>query len=634
MGQAPCCACGPDQDASKQAQDLQRRSLFGSEELCLDLSGDYVFLSSDGLSIIDTCHFRIRDGKGHITYGVHSDQNRDVTWDGKVIKSVGHAHPDVVLQEDGDFMSIGSRNCFREASEHWERLQLNRPLSESRRLKERVSLDQEEKEHALESNPYVRTSFDSPLYAALSSGSVRLVRGSFIKDCWETRRPWPMRQEMPESGFWSAAEACRMWRMYGPVFFFALSYAWLHPVLNDPDMWHLERLACILEEVQRCSMARFLWFWKRGIVDKAAPGPPEDVGLFVDYCSLPQRDPNRGIERSPEELQQLITGLGVADIIYGHANTSVIRIASVPPSHQRKYSLRGWPSFELCVSDAKPEYSLKVLHFDDTFRPQENNLQGMELFHSNSSQSHSPPQTPEQFKLDLQRKHSELQQMSPKMPLFGNADDERVVFERYSHVWRQLSQRQVLAYRNVGWCAEEALKLASVIPAFAKLKSLALAGNPIGAEGLLAVFRSLPAELEELTIKNSCAEQAVDDVAPELSRLTHLRYLDLSFQDWGDRGTSLLVSAMPKSVRQLELVKVGMENLGAVSLAERFPQLQALWINYNPLSGKAADVLIDALPTSNLEKIHLGMTQLSEDQKERFRSTWTSMGRNLDCLRL
>jgi hypothetical protein len=71
--------------------------------------------------------------------------------------------------------------------------------------------------------------------------------------------------------------------IYGPVFFVALSYAGLHPTLNDPAKWHIERLARRVEEFRVFSFTGFLWFMKARIIPPTTTGPPEDIGLFFDF---------------------------------------------------------------------------------------------------------------------------------------------------------------------------------------------------------------------------------------------------------------------------------------------------------------------------------------------------------------
>ena len=81
----------------------------------------------------------------------------------------------------------------------------------------------------------------SPLYNAVAKGSIRLVRGKFLEDLWEKRQPWPLQQELPKHALWDAEEACSLWLTYGPCFLFALSYGWLDPVKNDPDLGGIQR---------------------------------------------------------------------------------------------------------------------------------------------------------------------------------------------------------------------------------------------------------------------------------------------------------------------------------------------------------------------------------------------------------
>ena len=114
---------------------------------------------------------------------------------------------------------------------------------------------------------------DLPL--RLADGSLRLLRVA-----WLLQQPadWILqrRQDLPDEAFWSPADAVRLLRE-GKVA--ALSYRWIEQLHSDPNRFHLDQ---VLEYFCSGSNAR------------------AHTALMIDFCSLPQKHPQTGAERSKE----------------------------------------------------------------------------------------------------------------------------------------------------------------------------------------------------------------------------------------------------------------------------------------------------------------------------------------------
>eukprot|EP00931_Biecheleriopsis_adriatica_P027653 TRINITY_DN16596_c1_g2_i11.p1 TRINITY_DN16596_c1_g2~~TRINITY_DN16596_c1_g2_i11.p1 ORF type:complete len:583 (+),score=81.40 TRINITY_DN16596_c1_g2_i11:35-1750(+) len=550
----------------------------------------------------------------------------DLTWDGKKFKRLSGGE-NWSRQENGEFHSDGTYKLL----DIFEYLQQVHDDSLASEFVRGWALRRSQLQATLSvlddiSNPYTCITQGTPLYNALANGSLQLVRGKFLEDLWEERQPWPLRQELPKHALWEAEEACSLWRKYGPCFFFALSYGWLHSVKNDPDMWYLERVAHVLREYRKCAWAFFLWFRSKGLVDPLATEPPEDIGYFIDFCSIPQQDHERGIVRSAEDHSLFIDGLGVMNFLYGHFATTVTRITAMPVSEQRKYHMRGWTNFEEVISSAKPEYEYRVFTFSDTFRPGANELRSLTLF-LDCLQSQALPRSPEQFKAQLQRRRDAFPRNS-KITLFQNPNDEGLVVNLYCKAWAHIRQSESLIYRRAGWGSAEAMNLASFIAEFQNLKKLVITGSNIGGDGMLALLRSIPVELLELTITDSGAEDAVATVSAEFQRLQQLRKLDLSFCKWGDAGIESLANHIPRSVRHLELVGTdpggSFTDRGGVALAKLLHKLdlQKLIISKNPIGSQTVDALEGTLPGSTIQDLMVGHWTLSNADRQRLRRAW------------
>ena len=87
---------------------------------------------------------------------------------------------------------------------------------------------------------------------------------------------------------WAGDECVKLWETHGPRFMLSISYGWLHEDHPDPEMFHLKRLAKVV-----------MAFKKFHSIDG------EDCAVFLDFCSLWQRELVDGVDtRTPEQILQ------------------------------------------------------------------------------------------------------------------------------------------------------------------------------------------------------------------------------------------------------------------------------------------------------------------------------------------
>ena len=187
---------------------------------------------------------------------------------------------------------------------------------------------------------------DSSLAERLRDGSVRLLRCSWLaspaSDAFLGREgsaaTIKRRQDLPPEAFVPCDEAVAMLER-GDRSVLALSYGWLTALHPDP---HGTTLAAV---------RRFL-----------SSTEANDIGLFWDFCSLPQRG-QKGEERSEAEKSVFAQGLGIMGSIYASVTGTAVlqqRDIVLPPGGAGKESYnptpydgdggRGWCIFEQGVA--------------------------------------------------------------------------------------------------------------------------------------------------------------------------------------------------------------------------------------------------------------------------------------------
>jgi hypothetical protein len=169
---------------------------------------------------------------------------------------------------------------------------------------------------------------DSRVHEALSDGTIRLLRCSWLRD-QPAGYVLSRRQDLPEEAFFSHAEAADLFmrqdRSVG-----VLSYGWLTALHCDPHGRHFDRVA------------HFLRLSHVGQSFEA---------LFWDFGSLMQKDKNG--KRTDHDSRIFSRALQVMAGLYASARgTSVLRLREIPESpdatryNMTPYQKRGWPKLE------------------------------------------------------------------------------------------------------------------------------------------------------------------------------------------------------------------------------------------------------------------------------------------------
>ena len=110
-----------------------------------------------------------------------------------------------------------------------------------------------------------------------------------------------------------------------------ISYPWLDKNHPDPFGEQLQQLAFIL----------------KAFADEARKYPGCRVGVFWDYCSLPQKDLKGNDDRTAELIARFKRALKGINAWYGHPKTQVVLVKTPLPTgyeytNKQPYAGRGW----------------------------------------------------------------------------------------------------------------------------------------------------------------------------------------------------------------------------------------------------------------------------------------------------
>lgn len=188
------------------------------------------------------------------------------------------------------------------------------------------------------------------LWRVLESGTVRLVRASYLVAVAKESTVVPRRQELPDLAFMPVpalraihANASNM--LTSPSFdglvpIVAVSACWVRTEHADPTGEQLKAIAAVLEV--ECTKYR-------------APAPDgrpgfSDVGVFWDWLSLDQPEPKTG-KRTSMEHARFESARQDMDLWYGHQGTVVLLLSRMPASapkarKRRPYDKSGWCTYE------------------------------------------------------------------------------------------------------------------------------------------------------------------------------------------------------------------------------------------------------------------------------------------------
>lgn len=263
-----------------------------------------------------------------------------------------------------------------------------RAQSSSSRGGKQVSVNTQHEHSALISRlDRERYTHPASIFAALETGSVRLVKSSWLIAQWKAGRILHRRQETPEAAFITVTELKALFgegNKDGVLPIIAVSFCWLTAAHPDPEGQQLALVAAALEREQAN--------YKKQI--GAAKGF-EEMGVFWDWLSICQKDPSLfdgsqtpdavpkaekpafikalsarrkffggeayEMSRNAEEKALFAHALHeTMDLWYAHQGTTVYMLTKLPEGSTRRsgYGDSGWTTYERCSAEQIKKFFL------------------------------------------------------------------------------------------------------------------------------------------------------------------------------------------------------------------------------------------------------------------------------------
>lgn len=212
-------------------------------------------------------------------------------------------------------------------------------------------------------------------------------------------------------------------------------------------------------------------------------------GVFIDFCSLPQKDAHG--ERTPSELALFSKALGSLDQLYSHPKTWILKASRLPRGYpagfsfppgsspnQAAYYDRGWCFCESSMGNLVKSTSMVVdcANFSGT-------KERLPAVLAECLAGRAPPLHPDEFARQLESKSF----TSKKADLGTVAALYRRAFEK------RVGEAVVLTFHSLGWGDEDAKVLAVALGGAPLVRQLKLDRNRIGDEGVAALTASLRA---------------------------------------------------------------------------------------------------------------------------------------------
>jgi hypothetical protein len=342
---------------------------------------------------------------------------------------------------------------------------------------------------------------------SISKGTVALVYGSYIEDCWRQRQTLQKRQDLPSASMWHGPEAVEQWRQFGRLFLIIVSMSWLAADHPDPHLYQVRRLATAISKLKQHA-------GKFGV---------RDVAVAIDFCSLPQAPMS--------EVQQAQLPMKEFHLMYLHQDTTAIMLTAVPSYESRVYAQRGWCMFQEAVIDMKGGLASNTIVLDDTFDPDAEQSSGY-TFISERCYSRSPPLTPASFQSMLVERREAAH--SKGLKLFESSEDASLVVSLFTLLCSHVLSTDSLVYDDSTWGKLEACKLALVLRD-AKLRMLQLTHCCIGHDGLMAILAAVSGKASLVVL--------------------HFRYVDMGPK--GALDLACVVGKLPCLVSLIVFVKCG-----------------------------------------------------------------------------
>ena len=297
----------------------------------------------------------------------------------------------------------------------------------------------------------------------IQKGSFQFIKGRYFEDCWRDQQVFACRQNIPPEFLWTGDECLKLWETHGPRFMLSISYGWLHEDHPDLEMFHLKRLAKVVNAFKKyCSL------------------DCEDCAVFLDFSSLWQKELVDGVDtRTPEQIVQFQEALDEINSPYGHEAITSVRLEAVPEGTVRTYHMRGWTEFEKRIIDcrgvcnrfpqsARLRTTVVLPEGFDADCSDFDMVRHFDKIDGYKTDFKGPPLKPSRFDEKLRQLHEVAQGNGVR--LFTNGlEDMDLVRRKYADSYALLTQSTKLRYIGENWSSDDFECLVEALPDFTNL---------------------------------------------------------------------------------------------------------------------------------------------------------------------
>jgi len=415
-----------------------------------------------------------------------------------------------------------------------------------------------------------------PLKKALNGTQVALLKGDWLMKFG--RLPderLPKRQRLAAEAVWEKTEMLD--RLGNPdkkaVAIVSVSYCWRSENHPDPDGEQLHLLAALVREFAG-PYGGPTWhgevgkYTRNDYCDLWQPVQgPEDVAVFLDWCSLYQQN------RSRDEEEEFAKAILDIEIWYAHRATHVWMLTAVPEgvftagekvALDSTYQTRGWPTFEHCVSTLIKEREMVY----DMGKLPPLWRRWLDVVTSCKAARH-PPKSPDHFETEL------------RMKRFMFKSDCRLLIEKYAKAYNKaICKARELAFSGVSWQPIQLIEIGALLPQCFQLCSFSFYNSLLTEDGGCILAKAAPSCRTLVTLKlydNVLGDRTAKALAVSLRSCQSLRHLCLHMNEIGDDGAVSLATQVPESnltVLRLDHNKIG--NKGGAAFTKIFPECPRL----------------------------------------------------------
>ena len=315
------------------------------------------------------------------------------------------------------------------------------------------------------------------LLESIRSGAIAALRGSYVVELHDKKKPIAHRQALPAKAFWTADQLSSIFDKLVKKYkrkeatkrfckiFVGLSYRWLDKGRPDPDRFHLSRVGeaarLYISDKAKATSLYHLVFTPIGL-------KKVDFALFWDFASLYQGD------RTPEQKELFFRGLKASNIWYGHRHTVMWMQQNLPDGFADRmeavglastYAGSGWCYVEACLSSVlKPrEQRLDLGARDKSSKTYADMM-------TECVAGREPPVTPERAALALRTEKQ-----------FTSRADVETVVGLYDDFFSAVAPKlDSLWLSNLGWGVSEVeLTMDAVDALFPKVETLCFDGDAV-----------------------------------------------------------------------------------------------------------------------------------------------------------